>query len=422
MDLLDRFLPPPGAAGAVRVGADRWRQAADRLEGVGHDVRHRSAVLTTSWEGPARAAFDRQSGAFVEAVLAGAGLLRRYAVGLDDLAVGIERAQDEYHQRIGAVIGTAVVGGLLTGLTATLSDEVAAGVVTAEMAAVTELAITAAGQAVALLSSLAAQTAALAARWVVLTGVLVTADGVSGTVVHHGGDPLAYVHWADDAEFGLIGAVGLPLGAGLAAGAGQIGGGVLAGGATGALTRIAATGVAMAGADGVVRAALRQRIDPGELAMAALPLGRSGRRVVRGIAPEGTLPLGFADAEEFAAFGAELKKGLAEAGYGDAVPVFQGSAVTGVKYTTGQPFDVGRRSDFDIAVADARLFERLRSTGLKLRARPARTPPLDTAALRAVGLERLRDRLVDRAGRKVAFMVYHDVQSALDRAGGVIIR
>src|ERR671939_1072925 len=153
MGLLDGFLPPPGAPGAVRAGADRWRQVADRLEVVGNDLRHRSAVLTASWRGPARAAFDRQSGGFVEAIVPAAGLLRRYAEGLDELAAGIQKAQDEYHQRIAAVIGTAVVGGLLTGVTASLSDEVAAGAITAELAMVTEVATTAAQQVVALLSS-----------------------------------------------------------------------------------------------------------------------------------------------------------------------------------------------------------------------------------------------------------------------------
>jgi uncharacterized protein YukE len=419
MGLIDGFLPPPGAPGAVRAGADRWRQAADRLEGVGDHLRHRSAVLTASWQGPARAAFDRQCGGFLEAVTSAAGLLRRYADGLDELANGIQNAQDEYHQRIGAVIATAVVGGLLTGVTATLSDEVAAGAVTAEMAMVTELATTAAEQALALLSSLAAEAAALAARWVLLTSLLVAADGVSGMIVHRDADPFAHVHWTDDAEWALIGAVAVPLSAAITTGAGRIAGGAVAGGTAGMVSRVAATGAAVAGADGLVRAALHQKIDPGELAMAAVPFGRSGRRPTPGIAAEGTMPLGFADAEEFAAFGAELKKGLAGAGYGDAVPVFQGSAVTGVKYTTGEPFDVGRRSDFDVAVADVRLFERAKELGVPSSSRPPRTAPLKDKHLRVLGLKQLVDLLSTRSERDVHIMIYRDLESALRRAGGI---
>jgi hypothetical protein len=178
----------------------------------------------------------------------------------------------------------------------------------------------------------------------------------------------------------------------------------------------------MAGADGLVRAALGQGIDPGELAMAALPFGRAGRGPRPGVAPEGTLPLGFADAAEFVAFSAELRGGLDSAGYRDAVPVFQGSAVTGVKYLTGEPFDIGRRSDFDIAIVDPALFHDAKALGVRIRSAPPRTAPLRTDYLRALGLETMRDALSARAGRKVAFMVYPDLASALNRAGGLVIR
>ena len=71
MSLLDGLLPPPGAPGVVRVGADRWRQAADRLHGVENELRTRSAVLTASWLGPARAAFDGQTGGVSSAMGSG---------------------------------------------------------------------------------------------------------------------------------------------------------------------------------------------------------------------------------------------------------------------------------------------------------------------------------------------------------------
>src|SRR3954469_20541739 len=183
MSVLDRFMPPPGAPGAVRLGAAAWRAAADQLQRVGESLTQSSARSTATWEGPARSAFDGESGRFLRAVDEGGALLHRYADALDALAEGIQAAQDEYHQRVGMVVGTAVVGGLLTVATATLSDEAAAGLVAAEVAPATAVATTAAEEAVAMLAALAAQAAALAARWVVLTAITVGADGVSGMVV-----------------------------------------------------------------------------------------------------------------------------------------------------------------------------------------------------------------------------------------------
>ena len=68
MSLLDRFLPPPGAPGAVRVGADCWRGTGDGLTRLADDVRSRCAVLTSSWHGSAAEAFARVSGQFLTAL------------------------------------------------------------------------------------------------------------------------------------------------------------------------------------------------------------------------------------------------------------------------------------------------------------------------------------------------------------------
>jgi filamentous hemagglutinin len=134
------------------------------------------------------------------------------------------------------------------------------------------------------------------------------------------------------------------------------------------------------------------------------------------------VPLGFATPEEFRAFGAHLTEGLHAAGYRDVVPVFQGSSVTGVKYTTGALFDVGRRSDFDIALASPTLFARAKDLGLGLRSRGTRTGPVDQDEhLQALGLLQLRDRLNLRARRDVAFMIYKDLEHALDRSGGIVV-
>jgi uncharacterized protein YukE len=77
MDVLDRFMPPPGAPGAVRLGAAAWRAAADQLQRVGESLTQSSARSTATWEGPARSAFDGESGRFLRAVDEGGALLRR---------------------------------------------------------------------------------------------------------------------------------------------------------------------------------------------------------------------------------------------------------------------------------------------------------------------------------------------------------
>ena len=429
MSLVERFAPPPGAPGAVRAGAAHWRETAGRLLSLTDERRGHGASLSAGWWGPAKEAFVQRTWPFLATLEEGAQLLRGYADGLDELAGAIDQAQQEYHQRVLAV-GLTVVGGvLLTPLTLTASDEVAAAAVSAELATVTQIAATAAEQVMAVLAGLAARTAALAGRWAALAALDVSVDAVSAAVVRHDGAPLAHLHLADDARFALVGALAVPLGAGLLAGVRGVGLGVLGGAAEGAAglgaraagvgARLAAGGVSVAAADALVRAALRQGIDPGELAMAALPIGPAAMR--RGGA-ERTFPMGFADEAAFEAFGVRLTEGLHAAGYRDVVQVFQGSAVTGVKFTTGQPFDVGRVSDFDIALASPALLRDAKAAGVPLRQGGARSAPLGRDVLQVLGLADLTAQLSVRAGRDVHFMVYRDLTTVLQRSGGIRVR
>ncbi|MGF6805645.1 hypothetical protein OKW30_000771 [Paraburkholderia sp. Clong3] len=70
-----------------------------------------------------------------------------------------------------------------------------------------------------------------------------------------------------------------------------------------------------------------------------------------GVRRSESIPHGFANAETFSQFGNDIRIGLSRAGYADAEPILQGSAVTGKSFRTGQFFDVGRVSDFDIGLA-----------------------------------------------------------------------
>ncbi len=422
MSLVDGLGPPPGAPGAVRLGAACWRGTADRLQEVADHLRSRSAVFGSTWSGPAKDSFDAATGPLLEAIGSAGGLLRDLAHQLDEHADAIERAQDEYRQCMLAVGITIGVGVLLTPVTAGVSDGVAVGVAGGQVAVVTAITAGATRLLLAALSDVAAQAVALAGRWAVLFGVSVTADAAAGMVTYGDLNPFGHLHLEQDAQYALVGGLAVPIGARLLAGLGGVAGGSLVSGATGTATRFAVGGVSTASADVLVRASLGQGVDPGLLVLAGLPLGPAGR--TGGPRPPlREVPLGFADAAEFQAFGAHLTRGLREAGYGDVVPVFKGSSVTGVKHTTGAPFDVGRRSDFDVALASPSLFERAKALGVQIRGRDTRTAPLDERQLEKLGLLELRDKLKERmSGRPVAFMVYRDLEHTLARGPSIPVR
>ena len=136
---------------------------------------------------------------------------------------------------------------------------------------------------------------------------------------------------------------------------------------------------------------------------------------------KGEVPHGFKTPQEFADFGNDLNSGLRNAGIDDAQGVFQGSAVTGKKYTTGEPFDVGRTSDFDIAISSPSLLQKAKDAGISLRSQGTRTGPLRPAELKELGLYELRQSLSQKAGRKVEFMLYESTSAATGRAPSIVV-
>jgi filamentous hemagglutinin len=133
------------------------------------------------------------------------------------------------------------------------------------------------------------------------------------------------------------------------------------------------------------------------------------------------VPKGFSSADDFARFGADTRDGLTRAGYGNVEPILQGSAVTGQSFRTGQAFDVGRVSDFDIALASPELLQRAQSLGIGLRSGGTRTGPLSARDLQALGLKDLASQLSSRAGREVNFMIYDSAATATGRAPSVAL-
>lgn len=75
------------------------------------------------------------------------------------------------------------------------------------------------------------------------------------------------------------------------------------------------------------------------------------------------LPRGFETIETFAQFSSHLHAGLKAAGADDATVIIRGSAVTGKSWDAAVPFDLGRLSDFDLALASPGLLRRSQSCG-----------------------------------------------------------
>ena len=127
------------------------------------------------------------------------------------------------------------------------------------------------------------------------------------------------------------------------------------------------------------------------------------------------LPYGTENRITFAEFGKQVREGFNKAGVKDAQAYIQGSAITGVKYTTGKIFDVGRKSDWDMAVASPNLFAKAKSIGVEIRGKGTRTEPLTDEQLAELGLFKLKQQLNQTVGRDVGIMIYKTSQDAKER-------
>jgi hypothetical protein len=170
---------------------------------------------------------------------------------------------------------------------------------------------------------------------------------------------------------------------------------------------------------GTDRAAAAGRALPDVLA--AVAAGGAGRPVVGGRvpAPPAAVPLGFDGAEHFARFGGRLHEGLARAGFPGTRAAVQGSAATGRSFRTGEGFDLGRTSDYDVALGGQELFDAARAAGVGLRSGGTRTGPLSIADLERLGLMGVRDELREMTGRQVGIMIYRDITDAFARSPSI---
>ncbi|NIH79089.1 hypothetical protein [Amycolatopsis viridis] len=159
----------------------------------------------------------------------------------------------------------------------------------------------------------------------------------------------------------------------------------------------------------------------GYLSDACAQRGSTSDNVIWSCVGSSATPHGFDGRDQFEAFAALLREGLGDAGFEGTFAAFQGSAVTGKSYRTGEPFDVGRTSDFDIALAGPEIFAAAQAAGIGLRGKGTRTGPLRAHDLAALGLTDLRADLSDLAGRDVNFMIYRSSEVALGRAPSIIV-
>ncbi|MFT3776702.1 MAG: LysM peptidoglycan-binding domain-containing protein [Ottowia sp.] len=135
----------------------------------------------------------------------------------------------------------------------------------------------------------------------------------------------------------------------------------------------------------------------------------------------GKIPHGFEGNRGFRTFGVYIQGSLDDAGYSGVNPILQGSAVTGRSFSTGAAFDVGRISDFDVALASPSLFGRARELGIGLRQGKTRTGPLTQEDLGRLGLSDMANLLRRQYGRDVNFMIYESAPGATARSPSLLI-
>lgn len=125
------------------------------------------------------------------------------------------------------------------------------------------------------------------------------------------------------------------------------------------------------------------------------------------------IPFGFRSSEDFMQFSSALRNGLPQG----VEPIFQGSAVTGVKAVTskgvkaGTPFDQGRKSDFDIGLISDDFIIQAMETPLGmsfLKTDPTRLGPIqaDSDLAKLLNLNDLLLQLEAMSGREVSFCLY----------------
>lgn len=136
----------------------------------------------------------------------------------------------------------------------------------------------------------------------------------------------------------------------------------------------------------------------------------------------GPRPLGFPDHETFALF---LHSIYANILVDDAVVVIHGSSLTGQSYQDkgggSRLFDVGRDSDYDVAIASPALWGLALEPGSGVKIRGDHSEPLTADGLAALNLTAAHAAANFNARREVNFMLYEDVAHATQHEGPSLV-
>ncbi|WP_317125565.1 RHS repeat-associated core domain-containing protein [Flavobacterium columnare] len=119
---------------------------------------------------------------------------------------------------------------------------------------------------------------------------------------------------------------------------------------------------------------------------------------------------GFKSFGQMNQFGTQVQASMSRAGFKGTDVFMQGSSVTGRSFSTGELFDVGRKSDFDVALVNKDLLKKAESLDLAKTGRPY-SMPLDADAMRKLGFGDLADSLSKRFGRDVNFRIFDSEDS-----------
>lgn len=101
--------------------------------------------------------------------------------------------------------------------------------------------------------------------------------------------------------------------------------------------------------------------------------------------------------------------------------MIRGSAVTGQRFSTGEPFDSGSRSDYDLAIASPTMLNRAAELGIELRQGGVRTGPLSRQEMDSLGLGQVWRDAQSAASRDVSFMIYGSVGAVTARGPNRLI-
>jgi hypothetical protein len=137
----------------------------------------------------------------------------------------------------------------------------------------------------------------------------------------------------------------------------------------------------------------------------------------------GYRPLGFKDHDDFALFLNGIYSNIPRMA-SDATVVIHGSSLSGQSYKDkggSRLFDVGRDSDYDVAIASETLWKLAQDPAMGIKIRGDHSEPLDAAGIERLGLTKAHAAANFLARREVNFMLYQNEKTAHAHEGAALV-